>query len=68
MYKEEKFELAPGRNRARYRCDRRIVQRSEDISRRLGEPEAVTHRAAVELIGRYPELNQHHGFAMVYHG
>ncbi len=68
MYKEEKFELRqPAEINRDIDAIAELCNDLKTISRRLGEAEGVTHRAAVELIGRYPELNQHHGFAMAYH-
>ncbi|MGD9006567.1 MAG: radical SAM protein [Desulfobacteraceae bacterium] len=67
MYKTEKFELRP------------LQEIKQDIdamaavcsdlrreSKRLGYGGEIVQAAAIELIGRVPELNQHQGFVMVY--
>ena len=68
MYKTEKFELRP------------IQEIKQDIdamaavcsdlhqeSKRLGYDGEIVQAAAIELIGRVPELNQQQGFVMIYH-
>lgn len=37
------------------------------ISEKNGLGKVITHKAAVELLSKVPELNNHQGFAMVYH-
>lgn len=68
MYKAEKFELRPV---AEIKQDidaiAALCNDLKALSWKNGQAGAVTHEAAVALIGRYPELNEHHGFAMVYH-
>ncbi len=67
MYKTEKFEV---RSIAEIKQDidaiAAIANDLQNISHLLGQGGAVSREAAVELIGRCPELNYHQGFAMVY--
>ncbi len=68
MYKTETFELRP------------LPEIKRDIdamaavcadlrreSQRLGHDGEIAQDAAIELIGRVPELNHHQGFVMIYH-
>jgi radical SAM superfamily enzyme YgiQ (UPF0313 family) len=68
MYKNRKFEL---RNPADIKRDidavAAICDDLKQMSWKVGHAGAITHEAAVALIGRVPALNDHQGFAMVYH-
>ena len=67
MYKTEKFEL---RTLAEIKRDiDAIAAICEDLRRfsiQLGQGENISRNAALALIDKVPELNYHHGFAMVY--
>jgi radical SAM superfamily enzyme YgiQ (UPF0313 family) len=67
MYKTEKFEVRPSAE-IKQDIDAIAAMATDlrNISMELGQGGAVTREAAVELIGRFPELNYHQGFAMVY--
>ncbi len=68
MYKTEKFELRPLEEiKGDIDAIAALCNDLRELSRKNGQGGTVTHEAAVALIGRYPELNNHHGFAMVYH-
>ena len=68
MYKSEKFELrSPAEIKQDIDSMAAICSDLEEISRSLGHGGAICREAAVELIRRAPDLNDHHGFAMVYH-
>lgn len=68
MYKTEKFELrSPEEIKADIDAIASMENDLREISRKLGQGARITREAAIELIGRFPELNYHHGFAMVYH-
>jgi radical SAM superfamily enzyme YgiQ (UPF0313 family) len=64
MYKTEKFQVRPV-SEIKHDIDA-IAALCSDLMRgdRSGR---VTRESAVALLGRYPELNYHPGFAMVYH-
>jgi radical SAM superfamily enzyme YgiQ (UPF0313 family) len=68
MYKHEKFEL---RSLKEIKSDIDAIAAIEndlrEISHRRGFGSTISHEAAVELIGRVPQLEHHQGFAMVYH-
>jgi radical SAM superfamily enzyme YgiQ (UPF0313 family) len=67
MYKTEKFEVRPSAE-IKQDIDAIAAMATDlrNISNELGQGGAVTREAAVKLIGRFPELNYHQGFAMVY--
>ena len=68
MYKTEKFELrTPDEIKVDIDAIAALENDLREISRKLGQDGRVTREAAIELIGRFPELNYHQGFAMVYH-
>ncbi|MCJ8501168.1 radical SAM protein [Desulfatitalea alkaliphila] len=68
MYKTEKFELRPPEEiMADIDAVAALVRDLQEISRQRGQGGQVTREAAIELINRNPDLNQHHGFAMVFH-
>ena len=68
MYKSEKFELRPPEEIMRDIDAIAALERDlREISRALGQDGQVTRDAAVQLIGRCPDLNYHQGFAMVFH-
>jgi radical SAM superfamily enzyme YgiQ (UPF0313 family) len=68
MYKSEKFQL---RSVDEIKGDIDAMAALRDdltaLSRRLGHGGEISHQAAVSLIESHPELNYHHGFAMLYH-
>ena len=68
MYKNEKFEL---RSTAEIKKDIDAMAAIRDdlqaLSHGSGNGGGINRQAAVELIGRVPELNYHQGFVMVYH-
>ncbi|BBO89050.1 radical SAM protein [Desulfosarcina ovata] len=68
MYKTEKFQV---RSVAEIKKDIDAMAALRDdmaaLSGRSGQPGEVSHQGAVALIGKYPELNYHQGFAMLYH-
>jgi radical SAM superfamily enzyme YgiQ (UPF0313 family) len=67
MYKTEKFELRPLQE-IKQDIDAMAAVCSDlrQESKRLGYGGEIVQAAAIELIGRVPELNQHQGFVMVY--
>jgi radical SAM superfamily enzyme YgiQ (UPF0313 family) len=66
MYKTERFQL---RSVDEIKRDIDAISALCDDLRQLSGKNGggVTRKAAAALIERYPELNYHHGFAMVYH-
>lgn len=68
MYKNEKFQL---RSLADIKSDidamALLVQDLKTISVELGHGGEITRDAAITLMGRVPELNDHDGFAMLFH-
>jgi hypothetical protein len=67
MYKGEKFELrSPDEVKADIDSIAAICARLKSISRELGHGGEIKRDAAVTLLERAPELNQSHGFIMVY--
>jgi radical SAM superfamily enzyme YgiQ (UPF0313 family) len=68
MYKTEKFQV---RSVAEIKkdIDAMVAVRDDlmDLSKQLGQSGEITHRAAMALIEKYPDLNYHEGFAMIYH-
>lgn len=68
MYKTEKFELRPLQE-IKQDIDAMAAVCSDlrQESERMGYGGEIVQAAAIELIGRVPELNQHQGFVMVYH-
>lgn len=68
MYKDHKFELRPV-DQVKKEIDAMaaICKDLEQISHDLGHGGAVTQEAAVALLTKVPELNQHEGFVMLYH-
>jgi len=64
MYKTEKFEL---RSVSEIKQDIDAIASLCSDLRKGGNGDAVTRESVVALISRYPELNYHQGFAMVYH-
>ena len=67
MYKTEKFEVrSPAEIKQDIDSIAAICNELKDISDRLGLNGRITRDAAIELINKYPELNYHHGFGMVF--
>ena len=67
MYKTEKFELRPPEEVKRdIDSIYAICSNLKEISWNLGYGGKITRETAIELLNRTPELNHHHGFAMVY--
>ena len=68
MYKTEKFQV---RSVAEIKQDIDAMAALRDdlvaSSRHSAENGQVSRHAAVALIGKYPQLNHHQGFAMLYH-
>ncbi|MFO7716917.1 radical SAM protein [Desulfosarcina sp.] len=68
MYKTEKFQV---RSVAEIKKDIDAMAALRDdlaaLARRSGQGGEIDHRAAIALIGKNPELNQHPGFGMFYH-
>jgi radical SAM superfamily enzyme YgiQ (UPF0313 family) len=68
MYKTEKFELRP---LAEIKSDidamAAVCNDLKKIARQMGNGGEVGQEAALELMGRHPELNGHQGFVMLYH-
>jgi len=68
MYKTEKFQV---RSVAEIKKDIDAMAALRDdlaaLSRPSGQGTGVSHDGAVALIGKYPALNHHPGFAMFYH-
>lgn len=68
MYKAEKFQVRPV---AEIKQDIDAMAAVRDdlaaLSRRAGQDGEITHHAAIAMIEKNPELNNHHGFAMLYH-
>ncbi len=64
MYKQEKFEV---RSVAEIRQDiDAIAALCRDLKAFPGEDGGVTRSAAVQLLGKHPELEHHPGFSMVF--
>jgi radical SAM superfamily enzyme YgiQ (UPF0313 family) len=67
MYKTEKFEVrSPDEIKADIDSIAAICNELREISHRLGLNGRITRDTAIELIDKYPELNYHHGFGMVF--
>jgi len=68
MYKHERFEVRP-LDEIKQDIDAMaaLCEDLRQMSWKLGQGERITRDAAVALIDRHPELNYHHGFAMVFH-
>ncbi len=67
MYKTEKFEVrTPEEIKRDIDSIAALCNDLKEISRTLGYDGAINHDTAVALINRIPQLNHHHGFAMVY--
>ena len=68
MYKTERFQVR-GLDEIKADIDAMAAVCSglRGISYRLGHGGAITQEAAVTLIQQVPELDYHHGFAMIYH-
>ena len=67
MYKTEKFELrTPEEVKGDIDTVKSICDRLKSISRELGYGGEINRNAAFRLIEQQPELNNHHGFFMVY--
>jgi radical SAM superfamily enzyme YgiQ (UPF0313 family) len=68
MYKTEKFQV---RSVAEIKQDIDAMAATRDdlaaLSRRSGEDGGISHLGAMALIEKYPVLNNHPGFAMLYH-
>jgi radical SAM superfamily enzyme YgiQ (UPF0313 family) len=68
MYKSEKFQV---RSVADIKKDIDAMAAIRDdlaaLSIQSGQRGGISRHAAVTLIGKYPELNHHQGFAMLYH-
>jgi hypothetical protein len=68
MYKTEKFQV---RSVAEIKLDIDAMAALRDdlaaLSQRSGQGGEITRRAAMALFEKNPELNHHHGFAMLYH-
>jgi histone acetyltransferase (RNA polymerase elongator complex component) len=68
MYKTEKFQV---RSVAEIKQDIEAMAAVRKdlmaLSEQLGQNGEITHKAAVALIDKHPELNYHEGFAMIYH-
>jgi radical SAM superfamily enzyme YgiQ (UPF0313 family) len=68
MYKTEKFELRPV---AEIKSDidamAAICNDLKEIAMKMGNGGQVGQEAALALMGRFPELNYHQGFVMLYH-
>jgi radical SAM superfamily enzyme YgiQ (UPF0313 family) len=67
MYKTEKFEVRP-LDEIKADIDAMAAIRDEllALSAKSGENGRISRDAAVEFLGRHPELNYHQGFAMLY--
>lgn len=67
MYKREKFSIrSPQEIKQDLDAVAKIGRDLRDISEKHGQGRSITRDAVVELIGKAPDLNYHHGFAMVY--
>lgn len=68
MYKTEKFQV---RSVAEIKQDIDAMAAARDdlaaLSRQSEPNGEVTQHAAIALIGKYPQLNHHQGFGMLYH-
>jgi radical SAM superfamily enzyme YgiQ (UPF0313 family) len=68
MYKHEKFEL---RSLEEIKGDidaiAAICNDLKETSWQMGHGGKVTQQAAIGLLNKFPDLNHHQGFAMVYH-
>ncbi len=68
MYKTETFELRPVHEiKQDIDAMAAVCADLRQESKRLGHDGDIVQAAAIELIGRVPELNQHQGFVMIYH-
>jgi radical SAM superfamily enzyme YgiQ (UPF0313 family) len=68
MYKGHKFQLRSVEEiKADIDAVAAVCNDIEEISRQMGHGGRITQEAAIGLITRQPSLNQHQGFAMVYH-
>ncbi len=67
MYKNDKFELRPLEEiKGDIDAMAWLVKELEAHSTDTGSPGKVGHPAAVTLMRRYPQLEDHHGFPMLY--
>jgi hypothetical protein len=67
MYKNEKFELrTPEEIKEDIDAMARLVHDLRDLSSKNGKSDEITHEAAVILMRRFPELEYHNGFPMLY--
>lgn len=67
MYKQEKFSIrSPQEIKKDLDTVAKIGEDLRDLSERRGMGRTITREAVIELIGKAPDLNYHHGFAMVY--
>ncbi|MDA8138585.1 MAG: radical SAM protein [Desulfobacteraceae bacterium] len=68
MYKTEKFQLRPVEEIKRdIDAIAALCNDLRELSRQGGQAGAITREAVITLIDRYPDLNYHQGFAMVFH-
>jgi radical SAM superfamily enzyme YgiQ (UPF0313 family) len=68
MYKAERFEIRPLEEiKTDIDAMAAVCADLRRESERLGYGGQIAQAAAVELISRVPELNQHQGFSMIYH-
>ena len=68
MYKTEKFEVrSPAEIKQDIDAMAAIVDDLEKISTELGHNGVIAQEAAIALINRVPQLNDHEGFVMLYH-
>ncbi len=68
MYKTEKFELrSPAEVKQDIDAIAAICDGLKTISEELGYNGDLNRKVAIALMEREPELNNHHGFVMVYH-
>jgi len=67
MYKTEKFEVrSPEEIKRDIDAIAAMCNDLKEISHNLGLNGRITRDTAIELIGKNPELNYHHGFGMVF--
>ncbi|PID39565.1 MAG: radical SAM protein [Proteobacteria bacterium] len=64
MYKAEKFQVRPVDE---IKADINAMAALRDDLASLSGGSAISHDGAMALIGKYPDLNHHPGFAMFYH-
>jgi radical SAM superfamily enzyme YgiQ (UPF0313 family) len=67
MYKTEKFQIrSPAEVKGDIDTIKSVCDQLKSMSLKMGEGGEITRNAAFRLIEQNPELNNHHGFFMVY--